>query len=170
MYTWVISSPDHDGGAIQTVFEKVSNPEVDGKWLEKVDVESLSRYCGALWYLKVVPDRLPSYGKWKGHASIHSPDNPDDEPPPPTPTKKLDTALATARVALVLGQEQRFRDEIKLVLSMMPGSQREDKSKFTSIKRLRVESLKGVFSPYCPSQCQSCSLHNEFRRLTKNEH
>ncbi|KAK0741431.1 hypothetical protein B0T18DRAFT_420140 [Schizothecium vesticola] len=69
-YTWSISSPDIEGDAICTALERVSNPETDHEWLAITDVENLSRYCGALWFLNVVPELLPSYDAWKGHRDI----------------------------------------------------------------------------------------------------
>ncbi|KAK0656938.1 hypothetical protein B0T16DRAFT_501622 [Cercophora newfieldiana] len=187
-YTWSLSSPDVDGGAIRIVFEKVSNPREDSEWLKTVtDVKSLSRYCGAFWHLNIVPDRLPSYKEWKGHASIRSQDILDHGTPLSTPTasssqvqptasssqvqptasssqihrrgapsgssittqssnsegitERLNTSLATAQAALVLGQESRFKEEIKFVLEAMPGDHLEERP--TPIKLLRLENLKG---------------------------
>jgi hypothetical protein len=69
-------------------------------------------------------------------------------------TNKLHGSLATARAALVLGQEERFKDEIVSFLSMVPGDYLEERT--TSIKLLRLEHLKGSFCTH-----QEHSMHNQ---------
>ena len=162
-YTWKLSSSEVDGGAIKTVFERVSNPLEDGEWLKPIDVKNLSRYCGALWHLNIVPRRLPSHEQWEGHASIRSPDIINDGTPLSTPTAseegiagKLHISLAAARAALVLGQEARFKYEIKLFLSMLPGGYREERPAVATIKLLRVEHLEGMCS--APTQHKATRL------------
>lgn len=169
-YNWSLSCSEVDGGAIRTVFEKVSNPQEDGEWLRKrVDVRNLSRYCGAFWYLQIVPKRLPSYDEWMGHDSICKKGILNGSTPISSPTAsssqghhrsapssstisaqstreesittKLHVSLATARAALVLGQKDRFQDEIKFFLSMVPGCYLEERA--TPIKLLRLKHLEG---------------------------
>jgi len=132
----------------------VSRLESDGEWLSAVSVDDLGRYCDALWHLNVVPERLPSYAAWSEHKSVS---NLASEAVNSTGegssssgsawvwrdrfTEKFEVnrPLSTARPALVLGREMRFKSEIKFLVWKMKGDYLETTT--TVVGRFSLESL-----------------------------
>ncbi|KAK3377267.1 hypothetical protein B0T24DRAFT_719457 [Lasiosphaeria ovina] len=163
-YVWTINDPTC--GAAKVVLERAVSP--DPTWLAALGPHDLCRYSSALWYLNVVPTRLPedAYRAWRGHASISNPAPPDPPSPlvgaPPSVARSSaslywwtanrnasdtspEVSLSVATAALVFDQPERFAAEIKYLIWEVQGNiDPTDTARPILVERLCFDHPRGL--------------------------